>query len=49
MLDMNMTFEEIEILLVWSFKSLVKRKVSPAGLKYLLTEQNKNKKIAHII
>ena len=40
-LDIKLSFSEIENLSQWSFKKLVKEKTKQAGLKYLLLEKVK--------
>ena len=47
-LKIEMKFDEIEKLSNFSFKKLVKEKVSEIGLEYLLREKNKQKKISHL-
>ena len=44
-LEINMSFGEIEIMSTWSFKKLVKAKTVAAGFKYLLSEKCKQTKI----
>ena len=48
-LDINLSFEEIEFMSKWSFKKIVKKKAEAAGLKYLLNEKCKQTKISHIM
>ena len=47
-LDIKLTFEEIREMSNMSFKKLVKQKTEEAGLKYLITEKNKQSKIANL-
>ena len=47
-LKIEMKFDEIEKLSNFTFKKLVKEKVSEIGLEYLLREKNKQKKISHL-
>ena len=48
LLDIKLTFEEIREMSNMSFKKLVKLKTEEAGLKYLITEKNKQIKIANL-
>ena len=47
-LDIKLSFKEIELMSKWSLKKIVKSKVEAAGLKYLLDEKSKQSKISHI-
>ena len=47
-LELTFTFEEISEMSNMRFKQLVKQKTEEAGLKYLITEKNKQSKIAHL-
>ena len=47
-LDIKLSFEEIEKLTEWSFKKLAKEKTEKAALKYLLSEKEKQSKISNI-
>ena len=44
----TLTFEEISEMSNMRFKQLVKQKTEEPGLKYLITEKNKQSKIAHL-
>ena len=48
MLDIKMTFEEIEKMSNNKFKQMVKNKTEEAALKYLIKEKDKQKKIANL-
>ena len=43
-LDIKLSFQEIENMSVWSFKKLVKSKTKAAGLKYLLGQKERQSK-----
>ena len=47
-LDISLSFQEIENMSQWSFKKLVKAKTEAAGLKYLLSQKEKQTKVLHI-
>ena len=47
-LDIKLSFEGIRVMSNMSFKKLVKQKTEEAGLKYLITEKNKQSKIANL-
>ena len=47
-LEINLSFEQIEKLSQWSFKKMVKEKTVQAGFKYLMNEKQKQSKISHI-
>ena len=47
-LDIKLSFEEIERMSQWSFKKLVKVKTEAAGLKYLQGQINKQTKASNI-
>ena len=47
-LDIKLSFEEIENMSVWSFKKLVRFKTKEAGLKYLLGEKERQSKTVQI-
>ena len=47
-LDITLSFQEIEQMSEWSFKKLVKSKTEAAGLKYLLSQKEKQTKVMDI-
>ena len=47
-LDIKLSFKEIENMSVWSFKKLVKSKTKAAGLKYLLAQKERQSKTVQI-
>ena len=47
-LDIKLSFQEIENMSVWSFKKLVKTKTRAAGLKYLLGQKERQTKTVQI-
>ena len=48
-LNIKLSFQEIENMSEWSFKKLVKTKTKEAGFKYLLAEKEKQSKISNIV
>ena len=47
-LDIKLSFEEMEKMTEWSFKKLVKEKTEKAAFKFLITEKEKQTKISNI-